>query len=62
MPKRDPLTFPERLGRLDSLDEVLKRNTKRPAIGITCGGSSRKAKGAKVAATAAQLRQTQPGE
>lgn len=57
MPKRDPFTFPKGPARLDTLNQVFKQNSKRPYIGVTQGGSSRKARGAKVAATTAERRQ-----
>jgi hypothetical protein len=58
MPKRDPLTYPKNKHRLDALKDVYRQNSKRPYIGITQGGSSRKARGAKVAATSGQVRQS----
>ena len=45
-----------RLG-LDTLAAALKESLKKPYIGVTQGGSSRKSKGARVAATTAEVKQ-----
>lgn len=45
-----------RLG-LDTLAAALKESLKKPYIGVTQGGSSRKSKGARVAATIAEVKQ-----
>jgi len=64
MPNRNPFKLPYTRGlpRMDNMKRALKEGSTRPPIGVTQGGSSRKAKGAKVAATTAQLRQTKTGE
>jgi len=58
MPSRDPLTYPYKRGtrRLQNLKTALDRGAKRPPIGLTQGGSSRKFAGAKPAATNGLLR------
>ncbi len=61
MPPRDPLTYQHRIARLDTLKTVFKENSKRPFIGVTQGGSSRKHPGAKPAATVGLLRQPKNG-
>lgn len=47
---RDPLTLPKFWGHLPTLEAATKRGQKRPLVGITQGGSSRKDAGAKSAA------------
>jgi hypothetical protein len=54
MAKRDPLTFPKLRGSFDTMYRALKDSTKKPFIGVTQGGSSRKFAGSKPAATTAQ--------
>jgi len=58
MPARDPFKYPypKGLPRLESFVTALKRSNKKPLIGVTQGGSSRDAKGARVAATTADFR------
>lgn len=51
MPARDPMTYPKGTARFDTMNRALKESTKRPATGVTQGGSSRKHSGAKPAAT-----------
>jgi len=51
MPPRDPLTFPKGRVGFDSLASATAGTVKRPPIGLTQGGSSRKDNGAKPAAT-----------
>lgn len=51
MPPRDPLTFPKGSASFRTMTEQLKRANKRPLIGVTQGGSSRRGSPAKVAAT-----------
>jgi hypothetical protein len=51
MPKRDPLTYPKLQRSLDTLGKALTESQKRPLIGVTQGGSSRKYSGCKPAAT-----------
>lgn len=50
--KRDPFKLPAMSRRLDSLYTAVEHSMMRPYIGVTQGGSSRKDRGAKVAATA----------
>jgi hypothetical protein len=59
MPTRKPLTlpYPRGLPKLASMKQALADSSKKPSIGLTQGGSSRKARGAKVAATNGQVRQ-----
>lgn len=47
----DKLEFPKNSEEFSNLTEALKAGTKRPALGVTQGGSSRKWRGARVAAT-----------
>ena len=54
MAKRDPLTFPKLRGSFDTMYRALKDSTKKPFIGVTQGGSSRKFSGSKPAATEGQ--------
>ena len=56
MPSRDPLTFPKGQQSLDTMYRALKDSQKRPYIGLTQGGSSRKNAGCKPAATNGQWR------
>jgi hypothetical protein len=56
MAKRDPLTFPKLRTSFDTMYRALKDSTKKPFIGVTQGGSSRKFAGAKPAATDGQVR------
>jgi hypothetical protein len=42
---------------MDTLHHSLKDSLKNPAIGVTQGGSSRKHSGARVAATASEVKQ-----
>lgn len=56
MAKRDPLTFPKMRTSFDTMYRTLKESTKKPFIGVTQGGSSRKSSGAKPAATDGQRR------
>lgn len=60
MPARGPFKLPYTRGlpRLPKLKEALADSTKRPVIGITQGGSSRKSAGAKPAATNGLFRPT----
>jgi hypothetical protein len=51
MPPRDPMTFPKGEVHLDNLRIVLQDANKRPFIGVTQGGSSRKDPGCRPAAT-----------
>lgn len=51
MPPRDPLSFTKGMVRLDSLTDLQRTIAKRPLVGLTQGGSSRKDAGAKPAAT-----------
>jgi hypothetical protein len=43
--------------KMDSMYRALKDSLKKPYIGVTQGGSSRKNAGARVAATVAQVKQ-----
>lgn len=43
--------------KFDTLHRALKDSLKKPAIGVTQGGSSRKHPGARVAATTAEVKQ-----
>jgi hypothetical protein len=43
--------------RLDTLAAAMKDSLKKPYIGVTQGGSSRKDKGARVAAVISQVKQ-----
>lgn len=60
MPARGPLRLPYAKGlpKLDNLKIATKNDFKKPSIGVTQGGSSRRSPGAKVAATTAELRPT----
>lgn len=51
MPPRDSFTFPKLDWRLDTMNRALKESQKRPLIGVTQGGSSRKWSGSRPAAT-----------
>ena len=55
MAKRDPFTFTKLRGSFDTMYRALKDSTKKPFIGVTQGGSSRKNAGAKPAAIVAQV-------
>jgi hypothetical protein len=59
MPARDKFRLPYTRGlpRLESLKTALSGDLKKPVVGVTQGGSSRRHAGAKVAATTAQVRQ-----
>ncbi len=60
MRQRDQFKLDEHRVALDNLTELFRGSTKRPLIGVTQGGSSRKAKGAKVAATDGLFRPKKP--
>lgn len=51
MAPRDRTKFPAHVTQLDNMSALFRRAAKRPHIGVTQGGSSRKNPGAKVAAT-----------
>lgn len=62
MPPRDPFTFQQDNHRLPTLKATLKRAEKHPFLGVTQGGSSRKDRGARVAATTAKFHPTKKQE
>lgn len=51
MPARDPMSYPKNRVSFRTMHEQLQRSMKRPLIGVSQGGSSRKGSPAKVAAT-----------
>jgi len=55
MPAPNPNRFPKHESSFDTLATALKKSLKRPFIGVTQGGSSRKDRGAKPAATTAKF-------
>lgn len=54
------LPYAKGLPKLDDLGIAAKNDFKKPSIGVTQGGSSRRSRGAKVAATTAVFRQSKP--
>jgi hypothetical protein len=60
MPPRDPFKYPGQRKRLTNWTEATKAWDRRPHIGVTQGGSSRKDSGAKVAATDGVFRPERP--
>lgn len=51
MSRKNPFTYPKLWRSFDSLRDAMEEASKRPAIGVTQGGSSRKYAGARPAAT-----------
>lgn len=60
MPPKDPFTFPKEPARLPNLSRVFQRSQRRPPVGVTQGGSSRKNPGCKSAATDGLQRAMKP--
>jgi hypothetical protein len=54
---KNPLKLGKGMRRMDTFAVALKDSLKKPYIGVTQGGSSRKDKGARVAATTADHKQ-----
>lgn len=50
------LPYPKGLPKLPTFAKAMKKSSMKPPVGVTQGGSSRKARGAKVAATDGQAR------
>lgn len=51
MAKKDPFTFQRRRQHFQSIADALAAMDRKPFLGVTQGGSSRKDSGARVAAT-----------
>lgn len=62
MPARDPFSWPKGRVSYPTLNATLRRTDKQPYIGVTQGGSSRKNRGAKSAASKGVVRATQASD
>lgn len=54
---KSPFRLPKNGASFDTLYAALKDGLKKPRIGVTQGGSSRRDRGARVAATTAEVKQ-----
>lgn len=61
MVARDPFAFPKNKRSFRTMNEQFKRQGKRPLVGLTQGGSSRKGAPAVVAATDGKFRPSKKG-
>jgi hypothetical protein len=57
---KNPFRLPRPRNSFDTMAAALKESLKQPYIGVTQGGSSRKNGGARVAATKAEVKQSNP--
>jgi hypothetical protein len=57
MAKKDPNKIVQPYLKMDTLYRAMKDSLKKPYIGVTQGGSSRKNSGARVAAVISQVKQ-----